>query len=150
MLVKPARPRSWKSGKSCPSSGEGFTSPAELRGAVGTHGSSKVRVPWLQFGCNILDKMCRFPSSFFLVVNCCSSPVMWSSEKPACFHVPILVGFPRMHRRHFGYKFSDLFFPPPTKVYLQTTDTKWFESHYLHVGVALICLTRERLYTITV
>lgn len=39
MLVEPARPQSWRSGSSCPSSGEGFASPAELRGAADAHRS---------------------------------------------------------------------------------------------------------------
>lgn len=45
MLEEPARPKSWSSGSSCPSSGERFPSPTELRGAAGAHRSSSTQRP---------------------------------------------------------------------------------------------------------
>lgn len=128
MLVEPARPQSWRSGSSCPSSGERFTSPTELRGAADAHHSSlgpthraRERASERATGAGgqsrpehrtheaavklryVPDKRgaLAFKSD---LVNFCSSPVMESRASPAWFHVPMLVYFPGC-TADFGWKF---------------------------------------------
>ena len=131
MLVEPARPRSWRSGSSCPSSGEGVTSPTELRGAANTHrssssggGSPRPTPPSdraeqsgrsLREGCGVFDfKTALFPlgarQSEFT-----SRPVEpWKPCMASRTHVS---RFPRMHRT-LGLQVSYFPFLPPQMVRL--------------------------------
>lgn len=127
MLVEPARPQSWRSGSSRPSSGEGFTSPTELRGAAGTHRSSPGSDPPTQAGSprqsavvgKAAAELCRFPGKsrkfalwLIFVMFFVLSSVTESRADSAWFHVPMLVYFPGC-TADTGWKFCSFPSPPP-------------------------------------
>lgn len=111
--MEPARPQSWRSDSSRPSSGEGFASPTELRRAAGTHHSSQGSDPPTQAGgpgtatksaqqprsraISRINPETSTPVGTFVICNFfffLLSSVTQSRADSAWFHVPMLVYFP--------------------------------------------------------